>query len=55
MPPSERPLRTQVSLTPWREPVQAACARVHLLSNGRYGVLITSAGRGLQRSGGTWR
>jgi cyclic beta-1,2-glucan synthetase len=43
---SERFLRTQVSLTPWREPVQAAAPRAHILSNGRYGVVITSAGGG---------
>ncbi len=43
---SERFLRTQVSLTPWREPVQAATPRAHFLSNGRYGVMITSAGSG---------
>jgi cyclic beta-1,2-glucan synthetase len=42
----ERFLRTQVSLTPWREPVQAATPRAHFLSNGRYGVMITSAGSG---------
>ncbi len=43
---SERFLRTQVSLTPWREPPQAATPRAHFLSNGRYGVMITSAGSG---------
>ena len=43
---SGRLLRTQVSLTPWREPAQAAPPRVHLLSNGSYGVMMTSAGSG---------
>ncbi|MCX6071148.1 MAG: cellobiose phosphorylase, partial [Chloroflexi bacterium] len=42
----ERLLRTQVSLTPWREPVQPPTPRVHFLSNGSYGVMITSAGAG---------
>jgi cyclic beta-1,2-glucan synthetase len=42
----ERLQRTQVSLTPWAEPAQAATPRVHVLSNGRYGVVITSAGSG---------
>ena len=42
----ERFLRTQVSLTPWQEPVQAATPCAHLLSNGRYSVMITSAGSG---------
>ncbi len=41
-----RPLHAQVSLTPWREPAQAATPRAHFLSNGRYGVMITSAGSG---------
>jgi len=39
-------LRAQVSMTPWREPAQAATPRAHFLSNGRYGVMITSAGSG---------
>ncbi len=43
---SEQFLRTQVSLTPWREPVQASAPRAHFLSNGRYGVMVTSAGSG---------
>ncbi|MCL4393717.1 MAG: hypothetical protein M1482_02705 [Chloroflexi bacterium] len=30
----------------WRVPVQSPAPRVHFLSNGRYGVLITSAGAG---------
>ena len=48
---SERFLRTQVSLTPWREAVQAATPRTHFLSNGRYGVMITSAGSGYSQWG----
>ena len=43
---NERFQRTQVSLTPWRELAQAATPRAHFLSNGRYGVMITSAGSG---------
>ena len=48
-PPVVSPVRAQtpqVSLTPWQEEVQAAVPCVHLLSNGRYGVLVTSAGSG---------
>lgn len=41
-----RPLRSQVSRTPWRLPVLADAPRAHLLSNGHYGVVITSAGSG---------
>jgi cyclic beta-1,2-glucan synthetase len=42
----ERFVRTQISLTPWQEPVQSPTPRVHFLSNGSYGVMITSAGAG---------
>ncbi len=42
----EEPLRSQVSLTSWREPVLADAPSAHLLSNGHYGVVITSAGSG---------
>ena len=51
VPPNERLLRTQLSLTPWREPVQPPAPRVHFLSNGSYGVMITSAGAGYSQ----WR
>ncbi len=43
------PARTahrKVSLTPWRASARAPTPQVHLLSNGRYGVLITAAGSG---------
>jgi cyclic beta-1,2-glucan synthetase len=42
----ERPLRSQVSLTSWREPAKADGPRAHLLSNGHYSVVITSTGCG---------
>ncbi len=44
-----RPLRSQVSLMSWRQPALADAPRAHLLSNGHYGVVITSAGSGYSR------
>jgi cyclic beta-1,2-glucan synthetase len=38
-------------VTPWSVPVEAPFPQVHYLSNGNYGVLITSAGSGFSR----WR
>jgi len=43
---SAQTMRQQVSLAPWGVPAQAQTPNVHLLSNGRYGVVITSAGAG---------
>jgi cyclic beta-1,2-glucan synthetase len=40
------PVRQQVSATPWSVSTQSPAPQVHFLSNGRYGVLITSAGAG---------
>ena len=48
---NERFLRTQVSLTAWRENARAGTPRAHFLSNGRYGVMITSAGSGYSQWG----
>jgi cyclic beta-1,2-glucan synthetase len=42
----EDPVRQQVNATPWSVPAQSPAPQVHFLSNGRYGVLITSAGAG---------
>jgi cyclic beta-1,2-glucan synthetase len=39
----------QVTFEPWLPPVEAPAPQVHYLSNGRYGVLITSAGAGFSR------
>ena len=39
-------LQPHQSATPWPVPIQSPLPRVHLLSNGRYGVLLTSAGGG---------
>ncbi len=41
-----RPERERVELAPWRAPTDAPAPQAHFLSNGRYGVLITSAGGG---------
>jgi len=41
-----RPARPRVSLSPWPAPADAPTPLVHFLSNGRYGLLITSAGGG---------
>ena len=40
------PVRQQVSASPWSVSAQSPAPQVHFLSNGRYGVLITSAGAG---------
>jgi len=40
------PAHRQVVAPPWSVPVQSPAPQVHFLSNGRYGVLITSAGAG---------
>ena len=42
----EDPLRQQVSALPWSAAAQSPAPQVHFLSNGHYGVLITSAGAG---------
>ncbi len=42
----EDPIRQQVNATPWSVAAQSPAPQVHFLSNGRYGVLITSAGAG---------
>ena len=39
-------LQTHVTLAPWPVPVDATLPQVHVLSNGRYSTLITSAGGG---------
>ncbi|RLC86854.1 MAG: hypothetical protein DRJ03_07595 [Chloroflexi bacterium] len=41
-----RPLQPRAVLTPWRAPLDSLTPHVHTLSNGRYSVLITSAGGG---------
>jgi cyclic beta-1,2-glucan synthetase len=41
-----RPVRPRIELGPWRAPIDAPVPQAHFLSNGRYGVLITSAGSG---------
>ncbi|MGE5221014.1 MAG: GH36-type glycosyl hydrolase domain-containing protein [Omnitrophica WOR_2 bacterium] len=41
-----RPREAKVVTNPWRVRIQTPQPRVHFLSNGRYGVLITSAGSG---------
>ncbi len=43
------PIRRQVSASPWSVPARPPAPQVHFLSNGRYGVLITSAGAGFSR------
>ncbi|MCJ7549926.1 MAG: hypothetical protein MUQ30_09625, partial [Anaerolineae bacterium] len=45
----EDPVRQQVSAVPWSVSAQSPAPQVHFLSNGRYGVLITSAGAGFSR------
>ena len=42
----EDPVRQQVSAAPWSVSAQSPAPQVHFLSNGHYGVLITSAGAG---------
>lgn len=43
---SRGPVQRQVTASPWSVPVQSPAPSVHFLSNGRYGVLITSTGAG---------
>ena len=43
------PVQRQNIASPWSVPVQSPMPQVHFLSNGRYGVLITSAGAGYSR------
>ena len=38
--------QSNVTLTPWSVPIEAAVPQVHVLSNGHYSTLITSAGAG---------
>ncbi|MDD5541559.1 MAG: glucoamylase family protein [Acidobacteriia bacterium] len=40
------PAQRQIIASPWSVPVQSPAPQVHFLSNGRYGVMITSAGAG---------
>ncbi|MGC9396239.1 MAG: GH36-type glycosyl hydrolase domain-containing protein [Anaerolineae bacterium] len=42
----EDPIRQQVNAAPWSVAAQPPAPQAHFLSNGRYGVLITSAGAG---------
>jgi len=42
----ERRDRERVALEPWAVPADAPMPQVHVLSNGRYGVLLTEAGGG---------
>ncbi|HEY5903808.1 MAG TPA: glucoamylase family protein, partial [Anaerolineales bacterium] len=44
--PGRAPLPRQDIATPWSVPARAPAPQVHLLSNGRYSVLVTSAGAG---------
>ena len=44
--PAIRPSLPRVDLIPWWVPVEVLQPRVHFLSNGRYGVMIASAGGG---------
>ncbi len=41
-----RPNTPKVAITPWSPPVLDFSPRTHLLSNGRYGLLLTSSGSG---------
>ncbi len=41
-----RQAQPPVTLTPWHVPVEASVPQVHVLSNGRYSLLITSTGSG---------
>jgi cyclic beta-1,2-glucan synthetase len=43
------PVHPQVVSAPWSVPAETPSPRVHILSNGRYGVLITDAGGGFSR------
>ncbi len=42
----EPPKRERVALEPWSAPTDGPLPQVHVLSNGRYGVLLTEAGGG---------
>jgi len=44
-----RPVHPRLTAEPWHAPVDAPLPQVHFLSNGRYGLLITSAGGGYSR------
>jgi cyclic beta-1,2-glucan synthetase len=44
-----RQVQARIELEPWRPPTDAALPQAHLLSNGHYGVLITSSGGGYSR------
>jgi len=44
-----RPIQPRPSLRPWHAPVDAPLPQAHFLSNGRYCLLITSAGSGYSR------
>jgi cyclic beta-1,2-glucan synthetase len=48
---SIRPVSAGVVVSPWRVPVNLPQPRVHFLTNGHYGLLITSAGGGYS----TWQ
>jgi cyclic beta-1,2-glucan synthetase len=44
-----RRVQAQITTHPWNVTVEAPLPQVHFLSNGRYGVLLTSAGSGFSR------
>ena len=44
--PREDPIRQHVNVAPWSVAAQSPAPQAHFLSNGHYGVLITSAGAG---------
>ncbi|MEE9617071.1 MAG: glucoamylase family protein, partial [Anaerolineae bacterium] len=44
-----RPVQPRLTTEPWRAPVDGPLPQVHFLSNGRYGLLITSTGGGYSR------
>jgi cyclic beta-1,2-glucan synthetase len=51
-PPIQAAARTRaahISINPWRAPTRAPAPQVHMLSNGRYGVLLTGSGGGYSR------
>jgi cyclic beta-1,2-glucan synthetase len=41
-----RPQQAKTAITPWSAPILASSPRVHFLSNGQYGILVTSSGGG---------